>query len=154
VEDTVPNKCPDCGATLQENTTCQTIFDSLLILEFSNPDYGKVHFLTVACFMIQHRRYSDDAYHWIEQKLRANLDEGIPADQIRRQAVKETDQRNRTWKVTRRTNDPPLPLIDWSMTIADVATNYQDARGYQDLVKQWARMTLLEMKPYLVMHKE
>ena len=142
-------KCPDCGAILKEDVSCQTIFDSLLVLEFSDPAYSAVHMLTVACFMIQHRRYSDEALNWIEQKLRDNLEEGIPAEQIRRLAAKETNLSKRTWKVTRRPNDPPLPKIAWSMTIADVAINYQEANSYNNLVRKWARITLNEMTPYL-----
>ena len=51
--------CTECGAALDE-TTCQSIFDSFLVLEFSEAAYGAVHMLTVACFMIQYRRYSDE----------------------------------------------------------------------------------------------
>lgn len=143
------NSCPDCGAILNEGTSCQSIFDSFLTLEFIDPTYGAVHMLTVACFMIQHMRYSDAALNWIEKKLRANLDEGIPAERIRQLAADETNQHRRTWKVTRRPEDPQLQKINWSMTIADIALKYQDAKSYTELVKQWARITLHEMKPYL-----
>ncbi len=143
------NICSDCAAVLQNDASCQTIFDSFLVHEFTDPAYGEVHMLTVACFMIQHGRYSNEALNWIEQKIRANLQEGITAEQIREPAEKETNQSKRTWKVTRRPGDSALPKIAWSMTIADVASNYQDARSYNDLVKQWARITLFEMKPLL-----
>jgi hypothetical protein len=143
------NICPECGAILNEGSSCRTIFDSFLVLEFTKPAYGEVHMLTVACFMIQHRRYSDEALNWIEEKLRANLEGGIPAEQIRRQASKETGQGKRTWKVTRRSGDSPLQKIAWSMTIADVASKYHDAESYRDCINQWARTTLLEMKPLL-----
>ena len=143
------NICPECGAILSEGSSCQTIFDSFLILEFTDPAYGEVHMLTVACFMIQHGRYSDEALNWIEEKLRATLEGGITAEQIRRQASKETGQEKRTWKVTRRTGDSPLRKIAWSMTIADVASKYHDAESYRDCINQWARRTLLEMKPLL-----
>jgi hypothetical protein len=33
--------------------------------------------LTVACFMIQHGRYSDEALAWIAQKLCANLNDTL-----------------------------------------------------------------------------
>ena len=141
--------CPDCGAALDEDTSCQALFDSLLALEFSDPGYGEVHMLTVACFMIQHERYSDEALVWIEQKLRANLEEGIPASTIRRQVAKQTGQGQRAWKVTRQPGAPHLLKIPWSMTMADVASKYQDAASYQALVKQWARATVDEMKPFI-----
>ena len=141
--------CSECGAVFDEDTSCQTIFDALLVLEFTNPEYGEVHMLTVACFMIQHGRYSDEALTWIEKKLRANLEKGIPAEQIRRQAAKETGLVGRTWKINRQADAPLLPKIAWSMTIADVALKYADASSYRDLVKQWAGITLKEMKPLL-----
>jgi hypothetical protein len=141
--------CPECGAILSENTSCQVIFDSFLVLEFTDPAYGEVHMLTVACFMIQHGRFSDEALNWIEHKLCANLDEGMSPQKIRLQAAKETDQGKRAWKVTRRPDDPPLPKIAWSKTIADVASNYQDAESYRDLVMKWTRTTTAEMKPLL-----
>jgi len=144
----MPNTCPECGAILNGGSTCQTIFEALLVLEFTDSGYGEVHMLTVACFMIQHGRYSDEALVWIEQKLRDNLG-GVPASTIRRQAGKETGQHTRTWKVTRRPGARRLPTVAWSMTIADVAANYQDAKSYCQLVKQWAQVTLHEMEPLL-----
>src|SRR5512138_3523416 len=91
----MPNRCPECGALLADGSSCQALFESLLALEFTDPGYGQVHMLTVACFMIQHGRYSDEALTWIEKNLRAFLEEGQPAQQIRRQAQKETRQDNR-----------------------------------------------------------
>jgi hypothetical protein len=141
--------CPECGAVFNEDGNCQAIFDSMLVLEFSDPGYGAVHFLTVACFMIQHGRYSDEGFTWIEQKLRANLEEGITADEIRRQAGKDADQSKRNWKVTRQPGARPLPKIAWSITIADAVAHKQDSQIYCEWVKKWAGATLLEMRPLL-----
>ena len=145
----MPNKCPECGAILSENTSCQSIFESFLVLEFTDPAYGEVHFLTVACFMVQHGRYSDEALIWIEGKLRDYLEKGMPAEQIRRGAAKGADQLTRTWKVVRQPGASRLPQIAWSMTIADVAAHAQDAKSYCEWVEGWARITLREMKPWL-----
>lgn len=141
--------CPDCGAILSEDSSCQAIFESFLVLEFKNPVYGKVHMLTVACFMIQHERYSDEALIWIERKLRDYLEGGIPVEQLRLQAAKEANQATRAWRVLRRPDAPPLPKIVWTMTIADVASNYKDATSYRGWVIQWASRTLQEMQPLL-----
>jgi hypothetical protein len=145
----LPQPCPECGAALEANASCQAIFDAFLILEFEDPAYGEVHILTVACFMIQHRRYSDEALVWIEQTLRTYLDENTTVAQIRKHAAHETSQSARTWKVTRQPNARPLPKIAWSMTIADVASTYQDAASYCAAVKEWARCTLQQMRPLL-----
>jgi hypothetical protein len=148
----VGGTCPECGAVYQEETSCQEIYENFLVLEFTDPGYGAVHFLTVACFMVQHGRYSDAGMAWIEQKLRAHLEEGVPVEQIRWQASAEADQSKRGWKVTRSADDAPLPKIAWSMTIADVAGNYRDAGEYQEKIRQWARVTRKEMRPYLPGH--
>jgi hypothetical protein len=145
----MPTTCPECGAMLDDGNSCQEIFDSFLVLEFTDPAYGEVHMLTVACFMIQHGKYSDEGLTWMEQKLRENLEQGISPQQIRRQSARETSQGTRTWKVTRQKGAPPQPKISWSMTIADVAENYSDAAQYRELVKKWAFTTLHEMKPLL-----
>ena len=141
----MPNICSECGAVFDAGVSCQSIFDSFLALEFTYPGYGEVHMLTVACFMIQHGRYSDEALVWIRRQLQAHLNEGVPVAEIRRGAAKETGQHVRTWKVTRRPEGPPMPKVAWSMTIADVAASYHDAASYCDLVRRWARITLQEM---------
>lgn len=140
--------CPDCGAHHPGETTCQSIFDEFLVLEFADPGYGAVHMLTVACFMIQHGRYSDPGLAWIEQQLRAYLEEGVSVQHIRRQANQQADQSKRSWKVMRQPDEPPLPKIQWSMTIADVAAEYQGAASYRALIIRWARTTLQEMKSF------
>lgn len=140
--------CPECGASLPVQTTCQDLFDAMLVKEFNDPAYGQVHMLTVACFMIQHNGYSDEALVWIAQQLRANLEQGLPAEQIRRQAARGAQQQNRAWKVTRQPSARALPRIHWSMTIADVA-GAADAATYCALVTAWARKTLEEMQPLI-----
>ena len=145
----MPDQCPVCGAHLGAGADCQTLFDNFLVLEFTDPAYGEVHMLTVACFMIQHGRYSDEALTWIEQKLRENLEGGKTSAQIRQEAARETGQGVRSWKILRPAAAPGLPKIAWSMTIADVAARNQDAESYCALVREWARITLLEMKPWL-----
>ncbi len=137
--------CPECGAQLADGTTCQSIFDSFLALEFSDPAYGAVHFLTVACFMIQHNRYSDEALAWIQPKLRAHLEDGLAVEDLRRQAAAETRSPERGWKVLRSTQARPLPEVAWQVTIADVAAHAADAQSYCDWVRRWGAATLRQM---------
>jgi len=145
----MPDTCPDCGAVIKDDLTCRSIFDEFLVREFTDPEYGVVHLLTVACYMIQHGQYSDDALIWMEQRLRDYLEKGLSSEQIRRRAMKETDQGKRDWIVTRRPGDPPQRQIAWSMTIVDVALRVKDAESYRESVKEWAHITLREMKPLL-----
>lgn len=138
--------CPECGAILDDENTCQAIFETLLALEYSDPGYGQVHFLTVACFMIQHRRYSDEALAWIQPLVRSYLEDGLPGDRLRRLAAQDTSSHTRSWKVLRAAGAPPLPKVAWTMTIAEVTSQYRDARSYQELVRQWAHITLKQME--------
>lgn len=141
--------CAECGALLIKGETCRSVFDSFLVLEFSDSAYGAVHMLTVACYMIQHACYSDNALAWIEKQLRDHLHGGIPVEQIRKQSGIAAQPASRSWKVTRQSGDPVLPKIAWSMTIMDVAQKYQNAAHYCALVKDWAQVTLNEMQPWL-----
>ena len=141
--------CPECGAHLHEGDSCQAIFDPFLALEFRDPAFGAVHFLSVACFMIQHGRYSDQGLIWIAGQLRAYLEEGRPIEYIRRRAAREIRSQVRSWKVSRSPEAPRQAEIPWSMTIAGVAGHYRDSGSYCELVTRWARTTLKEMQPLL-----
>lgn len=138
--------CPECGAQLEDGTTCQSIFDSFLALEFSDPAYGEVHFVTVACFMVQHGRYSDAALAWIQPKLRAYLEEGLPVSELRRQAAGETNNADRDWKVLRAAQDRPLPKVAWQVTITDVAAHAGEAQSYCAWVRRWGASVLQQME--------
>ncbi|MBX3081803.1 MAG: hypothetical protein KF716_09225 [Anaerolineae bacterium] len=137
--------CPECGARLSGDETCQTIFEMFLSREYVDPAYGAVHFLTVACFMLQHGRYSDQAVAWMRDLLRDYLDQDLTPAQLRHRASQGTSSQSRQWKVLRAGDAPPLPKVAWSMTIADVAHQYTDADSYRVLITQWARVTLREI---------
>lgn len=139
------DRCVACGAVLSEGRTCQTIFEEFLSLEYTNPAYGQVHFLTVAAFMIQHGRYSDAALTRMQSMLRDALDEQLTAQQLRQRAAQGMDDATRSWKVTRQADARPLPHVAWSTTIADVAQYMQDPQTYCQQVKQWAQATLQQM---------
>ncbi len=141
----MPECCPECGAVLPAGSTCQTIFDELQMLEFSDPAYFRVHFLSVACFMIQHGRYSDEALAWIQEKIHIYLDRQLTNQQLRQLIANETSNATHLWKVTRQPDAPPLPKVAWTMTIIDVAQNMRDAESYCEQVKQWAYTTLQQM---------
>lgn len=147
--------CPDCGARWTDARTCEEIFGAFLVQDYTDPGYGEVHALTVATYMVQHRRYSDEALRWIAKQLHALLYTGI--SQIELREIARVDARRpdspgasgRAWKVTRTANAPELPPIAWSMRITDVAALALDAASYRAAVRQWAAATLREMTPWL-----
>lgn len=145
----MPYQCPECGAILTDENSCQTMFDSMLFLEYTKPDYGAVHLFTVGCYFIQHGLYSQEALIWIEHLLRDSVKVGLPSRYMLQQMGKATLDYSRTWKVLHQPSEPAQPKITWSMTIADVATSYHDAASYCDLVRMWAHTTFYEMQPLL-----
>lgn len=141
--------CPLCGAKLNDSISCELIFNQFLSLEFANTAFGKVHFLTVACYMIQHQLYSDEGLIWIEEQLRAYFEEGITTDQIRNQNRLNLSQSQRKWKVVRDSLTPQTKIQNWSMTIVDVANQYDGPVSYCELISKWAKFTLEEMRSIL-----
>ena len=146
--------CPECGARW-DGVTCEEIFGDFLTHDFTDPGYGEVHALTVACYMVQHRRYSDEGLRWIARQLRAVLEEGLSNEGLRELARVEArrpekpGESGRTWKVTRTPDDPPLPRVAWSMTIVDVFAHVRDAESYRAAIHDWAGVTLEEMQVWL-----
>jgi hypothetical protein len=145
-----PAICPECGGTWPEGRTCQALFEEFLVWEFQDAAYGRVHFLTVAVFMSQHGRYTDEAQAWIQTQLHRHLEGGHSVADIRRMAQQSTSQANRTWKVVRAAGDPPARKIAWTMTIADVAQAHElagyDAAVYCAQVTAWAQSTLRQLE--------
>lgn len=138
-------RCAECGAILPEGKTCKEIFDELQLLEIYDPAHYQVHFLSVACFMIQHGRYSDEALAWIHEKLRVYLDQELTHEQLRRLIANETSNASRKWKILRQPGAAPLPKTEWSMTIIDVVKDAPDAETYCKQVRRLARVTLEQM---------
>ncbi|OZB92322.1 DUF5946 family protein [Paenibacillus sp. XY044] len=141
------NTCDKCNAELPLGNTCESILNEFLALEFSDPGYGKVHFLTVASYMVQHQGYSDEMYAWVQSALRKHLEEGYPTELIRQDMARGPGS---TKGIRRPLDAQPLPKISWTMTIADVAAQMHDAESYCKLIKQWGRTTLKEMAPLVL----
>ncbi len=134
--------CPDCGAADTGNGTCRELFESFLALEFADPAYGEVHLFTVATFMIQHYKYTQDALEWICRNMRSSLNGERSIQNIRDD---EARIKNAGIRILRSLEDAPLPRVTWKMTIADVAEQYDGATGYRDLIRQWADSTLQQL---------
>lgn len=137
------NTCEKCSAHLPMGNTCQSIFNEFMALEFTDPSYGQVHFLTVASYMVQHEGYSDEMYVWVQTALRKHLEEGYATELIRQDMARGPGS---TKGIRRPVNASPLPKVAWTMTIADVAAQMHDAESYCKLIEQWGRTTLKEMR--------
>ncbi len=129
------HSCPYCGASMGENEKCNTLFEKVLAREYSNPEYGAVHLLTVDCYSLQHSEIHgprSSAFHLLRLSfiLHCGSSPAIGFQDKRLGAL-----------VKRKYSDFPnlrAPDSRGSITVAKVieATNPQDHRR---LVRQWAQ---------------
>ncbi len=132
--------CPECGAS---ETSCQTRFDEFLALEFTNADYGNVHHLTVAAYMLQHSsKLTREGWLHERELLREFLVENKSPAFIRKQNRDLVDSGKRTFKIKSRDGKPVINKTSWAKTILDVRT--ENAEVYCSDMAAWARSVLDE----------
>lgn len=129
--------CLQCGADILSGGQCRDRFDQCLALEFENPaTFGRVHFLTVTCYMLQHNAYSKEA--WLEtRKLLAQfIQEGISPANMSKKYQQKLDNSRRNWSITKGTKLTEFDTIHWSRTIADIRLDSPEL--YCVDVERWA----------------
>lgn len=139
--------CEQCGAVSPNGQSCEEQFHDLLALEYQDPaGAGRVHHLTVLCYMLQHNRYSDEGRAFAISMLEANLEQGTTPRELRQQGRKALDSRTRDWNVTR-----PAAVhqrIAWLMTIANVCGG--DPNNHNARVVKWAESVLATIRAQAV----
>ena len=134
------NSCPECGA---QGNKCQARFEEYLVLEFTDPDYGVVHHLTVATFMLQHSsRMTGEGWLHERELLREFLVENKPPAYIRRQNKDLVDSGKRTFRFKSMDGKPVIRKTTWMKTILDVSA--EKAEVYCSDITAWAFATLEE----------
>jgi hypothetical protein len=132
--------CPGCGAA---GDLCKSRFDEFLVLEFTDADYGTVHHLTVAAYMLQHSsKLIREGWIYERELLREFLVENIPPSFIRKQNKDLVDSGRRKFKITSRDGLPVIHKSTWTKTILYVRT--ENAEVYCADVTAWARSVLDE----------
>ena len=132
--------CPECGAP---DSLCQTRFDEFLVLEFTEADYGAVHHLTVAAFMVQHSsKMTREGWLLERDLLREFLVKNKSPAYIRKQNKDVVDSGKRTFKIKSKTGVPVINKTTWAKTILDVRTENADV--YCEDITAWARSVLEE----------
>jgi hypothetical protein len=131
--------CPDCGAGMKDDLTCQEMYDELLAREFSDPACGKVHHLTVLCYDIQHPgSFSQESLDWSISALTAAVQEQLGGDDLLRVNRKRLAEEKGA-AILRKDGSLSEVLRDhWTMTVADVYA--ASPEGHADRVRAWARV--------------
>ena len=132
--------CSECGAP---ETLCQTRFDEVLALEFTDVGYGAVHHLTVTAYMLQHSsKLTREGWLHERELLREFLVENESPAFIRKKNRDLVDSGKRTFKIKSRDGLPFINKTSWAKTILDVRT--ENAEVYYADVSAWARSVLEE----------
>jgi hypothetical protein len=135
--------CPACGAPPRRGLTCRQQWDELLALEFSDPRAGTVHFLTVACYQLQHPRafpLGQEARSALRDLLEEVVSHGLPVAAARDVLQRRFDGPARV-SVSDHDAVPPSGTV-WSSTVADVRG--PDPSTHVSHVRRWAASVCAE----------
>jgi hypothetical protein len=136
-------QCPQCGAEFPSDEQCHGRFDLCLAMEFENPGtFGAAHFLTVACYMLQHNAYSRDAWLEAREMIAQFIQDGVTPTEMRKQNRSRLDSRHRRWSIIKGTELSEFDTIVWTRTIADVRLD--DPETYCADVRLWAASILAD----------
>ena len=140
---TQSNTCPECGAPSTPELNCQSAFDNCLVMEFTNADFGAVHHLTVATYMLQHSsKLSLEGWLSMRGLLREFLVENKSPLEVRRTNRSLVDSGKRTWKFSSPDGLPKIGQVRWTMTILDV--RMEPAELYCADINKWAAAVLAD----------
>jgi hypothetical protein len=136
--------CPECGAADRRGSTCREQWHELLALEFSDPRAGAVHFLTVACYELQHPTQFDlhpEARQQLADALRSVVLHGRSVDDVRRRMGEAYDGSR---SVLAADDAAPAVLGSWSHTVADVGP--PDPEVHVERVRACARSVVSDLR--------
>jgi len=138
--------CPECGAP---SIACETRYHECLVKEFSQADFGSVHHLTVAAYMVQHSSKLTRAGWLFERELLKEFLVDHKSPQWIRQQNKEIlDSGGRGFNIADKNGLPKIPPVAWSKTILDV--RLENAEEYCSDVTAWAQAVLKDAQSLLV----
>jgi hypothetical protein len=131
------HRCPLCRAKLSQ-IQCRERFNYFLALEFEQPlTFGRLHFLTVACYMLQHNEYSRKAWLETQQMVVKYIEKGISPANLLKEYQKRLDNRKRDWSINKGSKLSEFEKISWSNTIADI--RFDTPENYCLDITNWAK---------------
>jgi len=130
--------CPECGAA---DHACENRYHECLAKEFSEADYGAVHHLTVATYMLQHSSKLTREGWVFERELLKDflLNHKDPAS-VRLENKDKVDSGKRQFKIASDDGQPKIDRREWTKTILDVRLD--DPESYCRDVTAWAEAAL------------
>ncbi|GIK74587.1 MAG: hypothetical protein BroJett021_35750 [Chloroflexota bacterium] len=135
--------CPQCGARLPSNDSCQQRFDQCMALEYESPAaFGTVHHLTVTCYMLQHNAYARDAWLQARTMLAQFVRDDVTPAEMRQKNRSQLDSGQRAGHINRGAKLTEFDTIRWTSTIADV--RFDDCEIYCADVARWALSVLAD----------
>ena len=136
--------CPECGAPRLNGLSCWEILGMLLAWEHDDAELRAEHFLTVACYNLQHpAQFSEGALAGLRAAFIEHLDHGLDIAEIRRRVGKATAGATR---VLQPEAERQPVLRQWTMTIADVYLPDQPQRA-AERVRAWAAVIRRAITP-------
>ncbi|GEM46095.1 hypothetical protein DC3_17300 [Deinococcus cellulosilyticus NBRC 106333 = KACC 11606] len=120
------------------------MFHQVLVWEAEDADLLSEHFLTVACYNLQHpAMFQDSAIENLKGGLVLRIDQNAQVPELRRRAAAAYNGPQRVLK--------PVPerksvLQEWHMTIAEVYANGEPL-GAADRVRAWGKSTREDLRP-------
>lgn len=135
--------CPECGAPAIDGMSCWEQLGALIAWEYNDPDLLAEHFLTVACYNLQHpAQFANSALAGLRTALIDRLDNHVSVAELRHRAGRAYAGAARVLKPAAERRPE---LRRWSMTIADVYLPDRPA-GAAGRVRLWAAAVRSEHK--------
>ncbi len=98
--------CPECGAP---DNDCETRYHECLVKEFTDADYGAVHHLTVAAYMLQHSsKLTKEGWLFERNLLKEFLIDHKSPSFIRKQNRDKVDSGKRAFKIVSKDGLPKI----------------------------------------------
>ena len=128
-------RCRECGSPQIDGMTCWEQLGAILAWEAHDHELLAEHFLTVACYNLQHpAQFTDAALAGLRGAFIERLDDNLPVAEIRRRAGRANAGSRR---VLRPEAERRPVLRRWGTTIADVYLPDQP-EGAAARVRAWA----------------
>jgi len=136
--------CPECGAPKANGLNCWEMLGMLIAWEYDDPELRAEHFLTVACYNLQHpAQFTDATLAGLRAVFIERLDQGLGLTEIRRRVGKAAAG---TARVLKPEHERQPMLRQWAMTIAEVYLPDQP-QGAAERVRAWAAVIRREIAP-------